>query len=114
MNRNGQQLSIGSEPLPDLYAVLTATWAALFVAWLLVWVIYRRGVVPVHTLLLVVSFMKLLVVIVALSYWKVCETSGQCLEQLKYLQSFLFAVSETAFFCSLLLISKGWKITRER
>jgi len=64
--------------------------------------------------LVFVAFLKLLVVISALSYWRTCEQGGLCLDQLKYIQSFLFAISETAFFCSLLLIAKGWRITRSR
>jgi hypothetical protein len=95
-----------------------------------VWVYFRASRVPIHSLLVVVSFLKLLVVITALSYWRICQQSGHCLEQLKYLQvfntsylitfsfyclqSFMFALSETAFFCSLLLIAKGWRITRAR
>jgi len=68
--------------------------------------------VPLHTLLSVVALLKFLVVIVSLCYWRICEQTGICYDQLRYLQSFLFAVSETAFFCALLLIAKGWRITR--
>jgi len=59
-----------------------------------------------------VILLKLSVVVVSLCYWRICEETGNCIDQLKYVQSFLFAVSETAFFCSLLLIAKGWRITR--
>lgn len=32
----------------------------------------------------------------------------------QYIGLFCFAVSETAFFCALLLVAKGWRITRYR
>ena len=52
--------------------------------------------------------LKLAVVVVALCYWHTFQATGKDIVQLKYLQSFIYALSETAFFCALLLISKGF------
>jgi hypothetical protein len=114
LNPNGQQLSLGYEPLPTFYLILTVFWFMLLLGWIFVWIYYRRIRVPLHSLLLFVTFLKSLVVVVALFYWHICEETGYCLDQLKFLQSFFFAVSETSFFCALLLIAKGWRITRMR
>lgn len=56
--------------------------------------------------------LKFAVVIVALCYWQLYHVSGVALIQLGYLQSLLYAISETTFFCALLLVAKGWRITR--
>jgi hypothetical protein len=56
--------------------------------------------------------MKVSVVTIAFCYWEVMQDEGRGVVQLKYLQSLLYAISETAFFCALLLVAKGWRITR--
>lgn len=61
-----------------------------------------------------VCALKFSVVTVAFSYWKICSIQGNCLIALTYTESFLFSVSEACFFCTLLLIAKGWKITRNQ
>jgi cation transport ATPase len=78
------------------------------------WFYYKSNRVHLHTFLVIVAFLKLMVVVIALAYWRVCQLTGNCLSELKYFQSLLFAISETAFFCALLLIAKGWRITRTR
>ncbi len=66
----------------------------------------------VHWLLEVVVISKLLVVLAGFAYWRVCATTGICYSQLDYLQCFLFAFSESLLFAVLLLIAKGWNVTR--
>jgi cation transport ATPase len=56
--------------------------------------------------------LKLSVVTIALCYWEIMQSQGTGVIPLQYLQSLLFAISETALFCALLLVAKGWRITR--
>eukprot|EP00026_Physarum_polycephalum_P003808 Phypoly_transcript_03824.p1 GENE.Phypoly_transcript_03824~~Phypoly_transcript_03824.p1 ORF type:complete len:766 (+),score=217.76 Phypoly_transcript_03824:263-2299(+) len=112
LNPGGQQLPLGEIPLPDLYIVITCIWALLVGLFGFVWMKNRQYIVMLHGLLSAVGVLKLAVVIVALCYWHTFKSTGRDIVQLKYLQSFIYALSETAFFCSLLLISKGWRITR--
>eukprot|EP00027_Filamoeba_sp_ATCC50430_P006466 CAMPEP_0168546728 /NCGR_PEP_ID=MMETSP0413-20121227/3653_1 /TAXON_ID=136452 /ORGANISM="Filamoeba nolandi, Strain NC-AS-23-1" /LENGTH=417 /DNA_ID=CAMNT_0008576925 /DNA_START=566 /DNA_END=1819 /DNA_ORIENTATION=+ len=114
LNPGGQQLSLGYIPLPNSYMALVILWSVFVLGWVGMWIYYRRNRVPLHTLMMSIVIQKLLVVVVGFSYWAVASNTGKSLDQLGYLESFLFAISETSFFCALLLVAKGWKITRSR
>jgi len=112
LNPGNQQLPLGEIPLPNLYILVTVIWIILVSLCGIIWMRNKEHIVMLHMLLCTVGVLKLAVVVVALAYWHTYESSGHDIAQLKYLQSFIYALSETAFFCSLLLISKGWRITR--
>lgn len=112
LNPGGEQLPLGEIPLPKLYILVTCVWAILVGVCGIVWMRNKEHVVLLHGLLCSVAVFKLAVVMIALCYWHIYQITGEDIVQLKYLQSFIYALSETAFFCSLLLISKGWRITR--
>lgn len=112
LQNGNQELSLGYEPLPITYSLLCAMWSILCLIWAVSWIYYKSNRVSLHWLVILVCLLKLSMIAVALSYWRVCQATGKCIQQVKYVQSFLFAISETAFFCALLLVAKGWKITR--
>jgi len=112
MNPNGENLSLGDVPLPTAYFALSGIWALLTLVLIAVVFVRREHKTPLHILLIFVALLTLGVVLIAYVYWDTFSISGIRYGKLKYLQSFVFAISETIFFCVLLLIAKGWKITR--
>jgi hypothetical protein len=63
---------------------------------------------------LVVLALKLLTDIFYSTYWAMCASSGACFDSLMYVINLLFSVSETAFFCFLLVLAHGWHISAAR
>ena len=114
LNQRGtSQLAVGDGPLPDVYLAFTLVWAFIFLSMLFEVFLRRRTYKNVlHYLLGGVLLLKIFVVACSLAYWRICQRTGYCYDLLQYLQSFLFALSESSFFSVLLLISKGYKITR--
>jgi hypothetical protein len=114
LNKNGKsQLSVGEDPLPTIYTSLIFIWAFFFLILFFEVFIRRRNYkIELHYLLGLVMLLKIMVVGASLTYWRICSKTGYCYNSLLYLQSFLFAVSESVFFSLLLLVSKGYKITR--
>eukprot|EP01112_Ceratiomyxa_fruticulosa_P012220 TRINITY_DN3376_c0_g1_i1.p1 TRINITY_DN3376_c0_g1~~TRINITY_DN3376_c0_g1_i1.p1 ORF type:complete len:578 (+),score=69.77 TRINITY_DN3376_c0_g1_i1:571-2304(+) len=112
VNPGGEQLSVGYIPLPKVYSVLVVAWIAVIFGWGFYWGKNCAHLVSLHWLLALVMVLKLVVDIVAFIYFRVEQTTGYTIASLKILQSVLFAISETLFFCALLLISKGCRITR--
>ena len=65
-----------------------------------------------HLLLVIVLFLKFWDVNVVYHRWDQLASVGEVSLYLDLLGSLLFATSECAFFCLLLLVAKGWRITR--
>mmetsp|Transcript_17478 Transcript_17478/g.25998 ORF Transcript_17478/g.25998 Transcript_17478/m.25998 type:complete len:515 (+) Transcript_17478:566-2110(+) len=122
-----EQLPLGEENIPKTYFVICTLWVFFLVCWIFEMMRFRNATTvglldepgsqqgngfALHCLLAVVILLKLCVVCLSYGYWRVCSDTGYCYNSLEISASLLFAVSECSLFCALLLIAKGWKITR--
>lgn len=112
VNPEEGQLPVGSGPIPLVYTCLAYSWGAMLFLWFINALKFRQFFTRVHTLLSLVMFFKFSVVMVSLSYWRIYQLEGIRLSFIDYLRNLLYALSETFFFCVLLLIAKGWCVTR--
>lgn len=111
-NPEAGQLSRGDEPLPMIFGIAIGVWVVLTALWVTIWIVWRNNSTALHGIVLVTFVLKILVVALAFSYWNVLSRTGYALDGIRYAQIFGFAVSETSFFILMLLVAKGWKITR--
>lgn len=112
LNPGPSQLPYGDQRLPLIFNALVIAWA------MLVCFIGQRIAVAgadrrnmLHMGLFFVLGLKMMVVSLAAWYWSRYQT-GHRVEALGYAKRITFAASEAAFFAVLLIVSKGWRITR--
>ena len=111
VNPGGSQLPWGDQRLPLIYHVLVVGWTALLglTVYRFIFAGERRNML--HLGLIAVLLLKTAVVVISAWYWNTYR-SGRRIEQLVYARRLVFALSEAAFFAVLLIVSKGWRITR--
>jgi hypothetical protein len=134
VNPGDSQLPVGTEPLPVFYLTLAISWSTVLALWgifmfkerqrqnqlhqtitagtLLLSSILQNQSVLSNVLFSLVIVLKTAAAIISTFYWRVYSAYGLRLDELNYLRNFVFAVSETAFFACLMLVAKGWCITR--
>eukprot|EP01113_Clastostelium_recurvatum_P032379 TRINITY_DN4155_c0_g1_i2.p1 TRINITY_DN4155_c0_g1~~TRINITY_DN4155_c0_g1_i2.p1 ORF type:complete len:506 (-),score=129.38 TRINITY_DN4155_c0_g1_i2:28-1545(-) len=112
VNPGGQQLAVGTIPLPKVYEAFVCIWSFVILLCIIFCIKERRFLSSIHALLAAIALTKYVVVILTLLYWRLLEVSGQPVLALHTLQSVLYAASEAGLFCCLLLVSRGWRITR--
>jgi len=115
LNPDGEQLSYGDIILPRFFSVVSGIWALALIICLFCSAI-NNAAPGSHLFKLFATLvaLKLLVNLSAAWYWSSCQSTGICINVFLLLQNLFFALSEAMFFSILLLIAKGWKITRER
>ncbi|KAF2069041.1 hypothetical protein CYY_009639 [Polysphondylium violaceum] len=111
-NPNGH-LSKGYLPLPALYRYMAIVMTLLFIGVLAYWIIKRQYLNPVHYILILIVALRLILVYLTFHYWTNADTVGKFNHILKYFQNIFFSFTETTFFASLFVLSRGWKITRQ-
>jgi hypothetical protein len=114
LNPGGQELSVGDEPIPKLYAFFSMLWIVLEMTWLLDRFVRRLRSVPVstyNTCIALVVLLKLFVCLLSYLYWSSLSAVGHGSSINSALDGLLFAASEAAFFLMLMLLAKGWRIT---
>eukprot|EP01102_Stenamoeba_stenopodia_P011171 TRINITY_DN341_c0_g1_i2.p1 TRINITY_DN341_c0_g1~~TRINITY_DN341_c0_g1_i2.p1 ORF type:complete len:537 (+),score=113.89 TRINITY_DN341_c0_g1_i2:64-1674(+) len=115
VNLNGEQLSYGDIILPRFFSVVCGVWTLALVVCLFCAIFYNPAPGSyLFKLFALLVTLKLLVNLSAAWYWSSCQSTGICINVFLLLQNVFFALSEAMFFSILLLISKGWKITREK
>lgn len=107
------------KPLVDIYAALLTAWCVLFVAWLVIVFIAPLSAStivedsnPLLRMLTVIPFVKCAYVGVSFAFWSTCVSWGECSYWLNVGQSNLMLIFETCLFLCLILIGKGWNISR--
>jgi len=114
LNPGGQELSVGDEPIPDIYAIFCTLWMLLVTLWLLDRFVRRLRSIQVsryNSCIALVLLLKLWVCLLSYMYWSSLSRVGHSTEMNSALNGLLFATSEAIFFLVLMLLAKGWKIT---
>eukprot|EP01048_Picozoa_sp_COSAG05_P018080 COSAG05_NODE_2582_length_2873_cov_305.547387_1_plen_322_part_00 len=109
---NGGHLGVNLAPLPCVYAVLVGLWSVVLAAWSAnVWQ-YRRQNVLLQRGLSLVPCAKLLGVILRAYYFGRGHVTGELPQASLYFFYIVYVLYKGVFFAALLLVSKGWLITR--
>jgi len=111
-NPNGH-LSKGYLPLPALYRYMAIVMTLLFIGVLAYWIKKRHFLNPVHYILILIVALRLILIYLTFHYWTSADNIGKFNHILKYFQNIFFSFTETTFFASLFVLSRGWKITRQ-
>eukprot|EP01133_Synstelium_polycarpum_P008703 gene8703-10223_t len=112
MMNPGSHLSRGFLPLPRVYLYITIAMTVLFAANTVHLSRNRGSLNELHYVIEFVLALKTILVFLTFMYWKSAEDSGKFSMVLRYMMNLFFSLEETAFFGGLLLLSKGWRITR--
>jgi len=112
-NSEGAHLSIELLPLPQVFLVFMGLWALTVLLWCYNWVQHmgQQNVLLQRMLTFVPAF-KILATTLLFVYYASCLSNGTYPSSVRYLYLFVYVLYQAAFYTSLLLISKGWLITR--
>ena len=105
-------LGVDLAPLPFVYAALVVLWATVVAVWLTNVFKYRRQNVLLQRGLTVVPCAKLLGVVLRAYYFGKGHLTGELPQAALYFFHIVYIIYKGVFFAALLLISKGWLITR--
>ena len=109
---DGGHLGVDLAPLPFVYAALVVLWATVVAVWLTNVFKYRRQNVLLQRGLTVVPCAKLLGVVLRAYYFGKGHLTGELPQAALYFFHIVYIIYKGVFFAALLLISKGWLITR--
>ena len=113
LNPGGEQLGTGDIPLPTLYTVFICVWSLLCLLWLINWIQFRVTKILLHRIITIQPFLKVIVLLYNIIYWRSLSQYGQINYWVNVMYYVLSMSWEALLFMSLLLISKGWSITRQ-
>jgi len=111
-NPNGQQLGTETLPLPTLYMVLFAIWTLLLGIWCFNWLKFRHHKIMLHHLVTLIPLLKVISVFYDAIYWDTWSKVGDVTLWSTALYFTVSVVFELIFFTTLVLMAKGWCITR--
>jgi len=112
MNPNGEHLGTGYMPLPTMYMAYLLGWLALGTLQAANGLCHRMIISPLHKLMFMVPFLKLAHVALGVLYWQQQSDTGTQAPVLLVLLIVGQVGAKTAMFALLLLMAKGWLITR--
>ncbi|EAL68286.1 hypothetical protein DDB_G0278227 [Dictyostelium discoideum AX4] len=111
-NRNGQ-LEKGYLQLPLLYRYIMIIFCCLFFTVTIFWYCHKSSLNILHIVLYIVLVLKLILIIVQYSFWTDANNLGTYSMALWYIQNIFYSFSETAFFLTLFILSRGLRVTRQ-
>jgi len=113
LNPGQQHLSTGYIPLPTLYIALAVSWSVLLSMWLLNWGLYRMAnSIKLHRFLTLIPVSKIVLSIVDYVVWYHLSVYGSLDVTQSIIQLVAVLCFKGAFFCTLILIAKGWCVIR--
>mmetsp|Transcript_23314 Transcript_23314/g.57208 ORF Transcript_23314/g.57208 Transcript_23314/m.57208 type:complete len:661 (-) Transcript_23314:369-2351(-) len=113
MNPGGEHLDTGHSPLPRLFLCLMLVW--LFLTTLqgghaFVW--HASTITALHRLMLMVPCVKFFYAAVSMFKWEQMSENGTLADWVTVLHVTAFTLNQAMTFGTLLLIARGWLITR--
>lgn len=112
INPGSNHLPYGYAPLPNGFLFLSIVCSLIFASWCILLLKFRSRINHLHKLFFGLLTLKLVVIYISLTYWKVYQSTGKKYLALFYSRGLLYTISETILIFLLLLISKGWEIVR--
>jgi len=113
MNPDGEHLGTGYMPLPATYQTFAVFWSLIFVAQTYYnLVVHHRSMTALHRLLLGLPIVKILHEVVGMFRWKVVSSYGFLPGWVELMSSATISLNEAATYFLLVLIARGWLVTR--
>lgn len=112
VNPGGENLSTGDVPFKVLCVVYLGIWSGVVVLWGLNWVCQRRRSVPLYLILGVTPVLHCLTSGVLVVYWRSLSATGEASVGLYLLELVVSGCSTAALLSTLVLVAKGYNITR--
>ena len=113
MNPGGEHLDFGHEQLPDLYLAFLIVWTVLC-AWQMFQfgVIHAATITTLHKMMLIVPLFKMVACAIGMLKWETVSRIGYLPDWIGKAGVFADCFNNAATFGALLLIARGWLITR--
>eukprot|EP01100_Stratorugosa_tubuloviscum_P006776 TRINITY_DN2880_c0_g1_i1.p1 TRINITY_DN2880_c0_g1~~TRINITY_DN2880_c0_g1_i1.p1 ORF type:complete len:461 (-),score=108.97 TRINITY_DN2880_c0_g1_i1:60-1442(-) len=112
LNLNGENLSTSYIYLPQAYLTLFGVWSLLLLFWLINWIFNCQIHIRLHKLLGLFLVCKLGWITYCTYFWNYISVNGIIGEWSKPILYSILVIPQLLFFAILLLVSKGWCITR--
>ncbi|KAK3235338.1 hypothetical protein CYMTET_54456 [Cymbomonas tetramitiformis] len=112
LNPHGEHLGTGHQPLPTMFMSFLLLWLALAMLQGANWLCFKHFITPLHKVMLLVPCLKLIHLALAVLKWQRLSASGEGEEWLELLFIIASVLAQTLTFGILLLMAKGWLITR--
>eukprot|EP01156_Anaeramoeba_ignava_P015311 Anaeramoba_ignava/a612671_13.p1 GENE.a612671_13~~a612671_13.p1 ORF type:complete len:449 (+),score=117.78 a612671_13:72-1349(+) len=114
MNPGGQYLSTDEIPLPKIFLSFLIIWVLVVILWFINWLLHRDQKIKLHTLITLTLCIRIITIILQLSYWQTLSKKGK-VNLSFYVTVLVFEyIQDYFFFGTIILIAKGWCITREK
>ena len=112
LNPGGAHLGTDLAPLPTAYMALVGGWAVVLVLWVLNLCKFRDHNVVLQRVLTLVPVAKFISVGLRMAYYQQGAATGDLPSSIMYFSYIVYILYKAAFFSVLLLIAKGWLISR--
>jgi hypothetical protein len=112
LNPGGQHLGTDLAPLPTVYLGLVGGWTLVLLLWLTNLCKFRNHNVMLQRALTFVPVAKFISVVLRAVYFQTGAATGDLPSSIMYFSYIVYILYKAAFFTSLLLIAKGWLISR--
>ena len=112
LNPGGAHLGTDLAPLPMAYTALVGGWAVVLVLWVMNLCKFRDHNVVLQRVLTLVPVAKFISVLLRMAYYQQGATTGDLPSPIMYFSWIIYILYKAAFFSVLLLIAKGWLISR--
>jgi hypothetical protein len=112
VNPGGEHLSVSELPYKTLYLATSIMWGIFALVWTGNWFLYRKFNIKLQRLVTGVPLVHCFVALFQLMEWTTKSRTGVESPELKWAAFFLVCVAKGVFFGALLVIGKGWGITR--
>jgi len=110
LNGNSE-LPVGDEVKPWAYFILGCIWVFIILYSIILDIIGRRYLTPIHFLLFIVSCVRLGFVSSTVYYWFTFRNTGYRVESWNLFAKVFYIFSEGAYLFTIFVISNGWRIT---
>jgi len=113
VNPGGEQLSSEYIPLPLIFIILCGVWVLFTFLWCVNWIYHRSHGVLLHRVITAFPVSKIIWTGFAIYYWKGLSIQGWQPTIVIVIYYGVFIVSRAIFYGVLLVIARGWGITRD-
>ena len=113
LNPGGEHLGTGYIPLPVMYRTFAVFWALLFITQVYFGlVLHHRQMTGLHRLFLALPMIKTMHEVVGMFKWTVLSSYGYLPDWVELMSALSISVNEASTYFILVLIARGWLVTR--
>jgi len=112
VNPGGQQLGTEEIPLPIVYESFLVVWFILLVMWVVNWVQFRHYRLSLHRFICILPILKVISMGCNVAYWYNSSIFGTMPLWGTIMNQGFVTLHDIFLFIALMLIGKGWGITR--